>query len=149
MPKEYRTLRGFLAGAENDEEPYFAFSATLRIFGDIAELDEISKTLGMEPTHTHKKGTRRDGAAAPYPHDMWSYTPALESSEPLGRHIDALWAQLKPHRQYLKMLKQSLTVDVFLGYRSNSDTAGVEIPHTSLEIFSELEIPFGLSIIVT
>jgi hypothetical protein len=40
-------------------------------------------------------------------------------------------------------------VDVFLGYRSNCDTAGIEVPHTSLEMFSELQIPFGLSIIVT
>jgi hypothetical protein len=37
---------------------------------------------------------------------------------------------------------------VFLGYRSDCDTAGVEVPYTSLEIFIELEVPFGLSIIV-
>lgn len=149
MPKEYRTLRGFLEGKELDEEPYFAYSASLRIFGDIPSLDEISQTLGLEPTHTHRKGTRRAKSSSPYSDDMWSYTPSVEKSEPLERHIDALWTRLRPHKQYLKSLKKSLTVDVFLGYRSNSDTAGVEIPHTSLEMFSELEIPLGLSIIVT
>lgn len=40
-------------------------------------------------------------------------------------------------------------MDVFLGYRTNCDTAGIEVPHTSLEMFSELKIPSGISIIVT
>jgi hypothetical protein len=37
---------------------------------------------------------------------------------------------------------------VFLGYRSNCETAGFEVPHTSLEMFTELQIPFGISIVV-
>ena len=46
-------------------------------------------------------------------------------------------------------LKKREHVDVFLGYRSNIDHAGVEIPHTCLELFTRLEIPLGLSIIIT
>jgi hypothetical protein len=38
---------------------------------------------------------------------------------------------------------------VFLGYRSDCETAGVEVPHASLELFTELEVAFGLSIVVT
>jgi hypothetical protein len=45
-------------------------------------------------------------------------------------------------------LKELATVDVFLGYRSNVDHAGVEIAHSSLEMFLRLEIPLGLSIII-
>jgi Domain of unknown function (DUF4279) len=80
---------------------------------------------------------------------MWSYTPPLDASEPLHKHIDALWATLKPHKRYLFELKNSATVDVFLGYRSNCDTAGVEVPYTSLEMFMELEMPFGISIVIS
>ena len=147
MAKSYRTLRGFSEGQEREEELYFAYSASLRIFGEIPNLDEISRALGLKPTSTHRKGERRKGAA-PYRHDMWLYRAPVEEAEPLERHIDALWAQLKPHKRYLLKLKKSLTVDVFLGYRSNSGTAGLEIPHTSLEMFSQLQIPLGLSIIV-
>ena len=50
--------------------------------------------------------------------------------------------------QALKIFKKNLTVDVFLGYQSNCDHAGVEVPYQSLEIFRELRVPFGLSIIV-
>ncbi len=52
-------------------------------------------------------------------------------------------------KEYLRSLKNVASVDVFLGYGSNVDTAGVEIPYTSLEMFIELEIPFGLSIVIT
>ena len=149
MKDEFRTLRGFLTGTEREEEPYFNHSATLRIGGDIPDLNAISAELGLVPTHVHKKGERRAPNSVPYRQDMWSYSPGLKESEPLYKHVDALWRVLKPHKAYLRRLKKSLTVDVFIGYRSNSDTAGIEVPHTSLEMFIELEIPFGISIIIT
>lgn len=149
MEKPFRTLRGFLAGSERKEESYFAYSATLRISGDIRTMEEISATLGLQPTHSHRKGDRLSPKAATYRQDMWSYSPPLDASDALHKHIDALWLKLKPHKRYLLRLKKSLNVDVFVGYRSNCDTAGIEVPHTSLEMFTELEIPFGVSIIVT
>lgn len=149
MKKSFKTLRGFLAGTEREEDTFFAYSATLRIAGEISNMDEISATLGLSPTHSHRKGEKRGAKAAGYRHDMWSYSPPVEKSEPLHRHIDALWLKPKPHKRYLLELKKSLNVDVFVGYRSNCDTAGIEVPHTSLEMFIELEIPFGVSIIVT
>lgn len=79
---------------------------------------------------------------------MWSYTAPVDENERLHVHIDALWNTFREQKQYLLELKEILTVDVFLGYRSNSDTAGVEVPYQSLEMFIELQSPFGLSIIV-
>ncbi len=81
----------------------FVCSATLRIFGDLPDLDAISSELGLEPTHTHKKGDSYH-PMAPYAHDMWTYAPPVSKSEPLHKHIDALWAMLKPHRRYLLKL---------------------------------------------
>ena len=40
-------------------------------------------------------------------------------------------------------------VDVFLGYSSNIDHAGVTIPHQSLEMFTALELDVGLSVVVS
>jgi hypothetical protein len=149
MEKPFRTLRGFIAGTEREEDHYFAYSATLRIFGNIPNMDEISTRLNLKPTDSHRKGEKCDSRAEGYRHDMWSYTAPVDKSAELHEHIDALWIALKLHKRYLLKLKESLSVDVFLGYRSNCDTAGVEVSHTSLEIFSELRIPFGISIIVT
>jgi len=128
----YRTLKGFLDGDEPDEEIYFAYSATLRIFGNIEDLNDITINLGFEPTSFHKKGERRGPKSPPYQHDMWSYEAQIDEDVDLEKHIDELWTKLKPHKEYLLELKKALTVDVFLGYRSNSDTAGIEVPYTSL-----------------
>jgi len=45
--------------------------------------------------------------------------------------------------------QKEFTVDFVLGYRSSSDSAGVEVPAKSLEMFIDLQVPFGLSIIIT
>jgi hypothetical protein len=135
---------------ENADEPvHFRYSATLRIFGTIPHLDDITRNLGVNPTHTHRRGERRNPLSEPFKHDMWSFKAPVERTEPLHVHIDALWATLCKRKQYLLERKRDdLTVDVFLGYRSSSDSAGVEVPYQSLQMFLELQVPFGLSIIV-
>jgi len=60
----------------------------------------------------------------------------------------ALWDTVRPHIPYLRDLKQKFQVDVFCGYRSNSDTAGFEVDHHCLGLFAELEVPFGVPVIV-
>jgi hypothetical protein len=136
---------------ENIEEAiYFRYSATLRIFGTIPSIDDLTRNLGVDPTHCHRRGERRSPISEAYKHDMWSFKVPVERTEPLHVHIDALWAILCKRKQYLLSLKKrnDLTVDVFLGYRSSSDNAGVEVPYQSLQMFLQLQIPFGLSIIV-
>ena len=136
------------AASPPEAPAYFAYSATLRIAGSIEQPESISGTLGLQPTHFHRRGERRGPHSPAYEHDLWSYRAPVPEERPLEEHIAALWAQLQPHRSYLLALKSHLTVDVFCGYRSNSDTAGIEVSHTCLELFTALEVPFGLSIII-
>jgi Domain of unknown function (DUF4279) len=147
-PKKFRTLKGFLAGEEPEDENYFCFSATLRIHGDDVPFEEITQRLGVQPTHLHRKGERRGPKSPGYRDDAWHFQPSLSETEPLERHIEALWQVVRPAVDYLKALKQRCKVDIFCGYRSNSDTAGFEVSHQCLELFTALEVPFGVSIIV-
>jgi hypothetical protein len=147
-PQFFRTLRGFLNGEEPDEANYFCFSATLRIHGDDVPFEEISERLGVQPTNLHRKGERRGPKSPAYRDDAWHFEPSLPETEPLERHIEALWQVVRPAVDYLKALKQRLKVDVFCGYRSNCDHAGFEVSHTCLELFTALEVPFGVSVIV-
>lgn len=146
--KYFRTLRGFLHGDEPNEDTYFAYSACLRIFGVLPDLQLITATLGLTPTQILRKGERVRPRSAPLEHDCWHYQPDVPEAEPLEVHINTLWSAIKDHRDFIKGLKGDATVDVFLGYRSNCDHAGVQVPHSCLEMFTELEIPFGLSIII-
>ena len=134
---------------EPGEETFFRYSASLRIFGNIPSIDELTRRLGVSPTHAHRRGEERGPHSRPYEHDMWAYKAPVPSTEPLHVHIDELWSVFKGRKHDLLQLKKELTVDVFLGYRSNSDNAGVEVPAKSLEMFVDLQVPFGLSIIIT
>ena len=147
-PKPFRTLRGFLDGAEPDEANYFRFSATLRIRGDRLPFEEITRSLGVEPTYTHRKGDRRGPSSTAYRDDAWHFEPAVQNTEPLDRHIEALWEVVRPAIGYLKELKSRFAIDVFCGYRSNCDTAGFQVSHRYLELFTALEVPFGISVII-
>jgi hypothetical protein len=124
------------------ENPYFDFSATLRIFGDVPDLDAISRELNLRPTCTLKRGDRH------FKHDMWAYTAPVPEERPLHIHIQTLWRHLKPHKNFLLQMKERCTVDVFCSYRSNSRTAGFEVPAEALSMFVELNIPFGVSVII-
>jgi hypothetical protein len=87
MEKSFRTLRGFLAGTKREEDTFFAYSATLRIAGEISNVDEISATLGLSPTHSHQKGEKRGAKAAGYRQDirlLRSLNRCTDTSMPCG-----------------------------------------------------------------
>lgn len=56
---------------------------------------------------------------------------------------------VQPGADYLRSLKaQGLHIDVFCGYRSNHGGAGFELASDALQIFTALDLPFGISIII-
>jgi hypothetical protein len=134
--------------SEEVAEPYFHFSATLRIHGDGLDLDAITTAMGLQPTHRHKKGDSRRPGGQPYREDAWHYSADLPEDAPLDEHLQALWADVAPAREFLLSMKARYSVDVFCGYRSNHDHAGFQVEQKSLAIFNALEIPFGVSVIV-
>lgn len=136
-------------GHEPEEENYFAYSATLRISGENMNFDEISQEIGITPTYTHKKGEIHGKVRSiPWKEDMWMFDTPIKEEQPLEDHINTLWGLIKDKKDYIQNLKSKYKVDVFLGYRSNCDTAGIKVPHGCLEMFIQLEIPFGLSIVI-
>lgn len=128
--------------------PFFAYSASIRISGDIADLDAISATLGLQPTHMHRRGESAEAPAQGYRDDAWCYTVPIQEERPLDEHIQALWSCLAPHKDFLLELKQSVNVEVFCGYRTNHWGAGFQVSPKSLEMFTALEIPFAVSVTI-
>jgi len=117
--------------------------------GRIEDFDSITNALGVNPTHSHRAGDKKGPSSTAYREDLWSYAPPVHESEPLDAHIQALWQVLRPHRERLLTLKKTLKVDVFCGYRTNHWGAGFEVQPGSLTLFQELDIPFGVSVIVS
>jgi hypothetical protein len=140
------TLRDFLIPdnpkLKGKEPDYYAhFQATLRIAGEGLDFENISRTLGLKATHTHRKGGKRKV-------DMWLYVAPVHRTRPLDEHIMAIWKAVRLQMAYLRRLKKRSKVDLFCGYQSNSCSGGFEVDHRCLGLFAELDIPFGVSVII-
>lgn len=148
--KGYHTLQGFVDGDEDsDFEPRFAYHATLRIYSEAGlDFEKITATLGVSPTKVARRGERVGPRSPPNKGDIWLYQAPVAEDEELHHHIDALWAAIRPQAAFLRDLKTEARVEVFLGYSSNVDHAGICIPYKSLEMFAALELELGLNIIV-
>lgn len=132
---------------EEDEPVYFRYSASLRIFSDdIMDLDAITNYLGITPSYSHLKGEMNYKKT--FENSMWLFEVDLPEETHLDFHIQLLWSLLKPLKEKIIKLKEDFKVDIFCGYRSNSDTAGLVLEPSNLEMFIELNIPFQLSIII-
>jgi len=114
--------------------------------GDNLPFDQIESKLKLSATHKHRSGDKRGKTI--YTKDLWMLNSPLSEDKPLEKHFYWLWNQLKGRRKYLLGLKKKYHIDIFAGYNSTSDIAGVEIPIESMKIYFELKIPFGLSIVV-
>jgi hypothetical protein len=133
-----------------DEEPVFAtFGASLRIFGENLELEEITQTLGLAPTHSHRKGECQSPGANPWSQDMWSYDAPIDGRRPLHEHFLALWEAIRPQIPYLRKLKSKHHVDVFCSYQGKIYPTRIKVDYGCLGLFTELEVPFAVSIVVS
>jgi hypothetical protein len=130
-------------------EPYFCYSATLRIWGIALDHDYITEQLGLRPTSMRKRGHRHHPSSPPAEHDRWQYTAAVAEEAPLDDHLEALWSAIRPGKDFLLKLKEQHALDVFCGYRTDSHVAGFTVRPASLKMFLELDVPFGISIVVT
>ena len=126
---------------------YFNYNASLRIFGENLDFQKFSDILNLKPSHAHKKGEKYSGNKS-HEIDMWIYESSLNKNESIDKHIDYLWNNLYDKVDILNSLKQNYRVDIFLGFRTNCETAGLKIPYQSLKLFNALQIPFEISIIV-
>ena len=132
--------------ASDDEPPYFNHNATLRIHGIGLPMEEITREMGVPPSHQHRKGERRSPRTRPYPTDAWHLRAPVPEERGLTEHLRVLWKLVEPSAAWLKSLDAD--VDVFCGYSTNEATAGCHIEPDALRIFTELDVPFSLSIIV-
>jgi hypothetical protein len=98
--KRFQTLGGFLAGEEPEEPLYFAYSATLRIFGTIPNLNELTRSLAV-----HSLPSAGGSTSHTVQDDMWNYIAPVNESGPLHVHIDSLWNVFRERKEYLLQIK--------------------------------------------
>jgi hypothetical protein len=110
-------------------------------------VDAVTEELGIDPTLSYQKGDKyRNGVRSK---SAWMYTSPTDESVHLDHQIEDLWQTFREKMDYIKGLKDENEVDIFMGYRSNCDHAGMQIAPDKLQIFNALEISVSLSIIIT
>lgn len=129
-------------------QPRVAQYAALRIFSEPGlDFERVAFTFGVEPTLLRRRGEPMGPNGSALLGDLWMYRPGLEESEPLYRHVDALWRVLQPHVEFVRGLKLVANVQLLLGYSSNLEETGLSLPSASLEVFRQLDLPLELSFI--
>ena len=131
---------------------YRRFSATLRIMNAPEIHDEIEKTTGIKPTHVHVRGDiafRGTKKVRLWENDLWSLKSPLDGALELSRHLDWLWDTIEPHADYFQDLaEKGVKMDVFCGYRSDSDEGGFSLTSSALQIVQKLGISVEFSVII-
>jgi len=145
MPSEHASPD---SATSSDEETRLGFSATLRVMGAADRHDEIEEVTGLSATHRHRHG---DASlfGRPWPKDLWALESPLPRAASLSDHLDWLWDEVRPHRDYFRGLAEQddIDVDIFCGYRSDCAVCGFEIRPASLKITQALEVPLEVSAI--
>jgi len=134
-------------------EYYFAYSASLRIFGDNIDLDEVNDLLKVEPSSFNKAGDKfvykGKETSRTFEKDVWKLSSPLNEEIHLDEHLNYLKGILIDKSDAIGKLKEKYEIDIFCGYRSNCDHAGFKVNSKSLELFTELDVDFNVSVIIT
>ena len=135
-----------------EKEPVFRFSASLRIMEAGHLHDEISRKTGIAPTQSHQAGDLAfpgTKITKVRKQSLWCLSSPLDRSLELTAHLEWLWEKISLYADYFRSLVEGgIRMDVFCGYRANSDTAGFSIKPRALRIVHELQIPLEVSVII-
>ena len=120
------------------------------IRGARLNFEDISETLRLMPTHTHRQGEPSPLKGRPYPCDLWEISSPLSTDAPLDMHLKWMAKKLRPHYAYILSLKSPDTsISIFWGYTTENEQNDFSISPEALEIFVTLGIPLEVSILAT
>lgn len=119
--------------------------ASLGVFGDGIDFESISRHLGMEASHTHRKGDP-GMTPRPYPQDLWLLDTPLPHTETLDAHLRWLRQTLAPHYGFLRALKETAQVRSYCGF-SADDRGSFRVSGEGLSLFTELDIDMEIGLV--
>ena len=125
--------------------------AALTIQGPHLDLENISSTLGIEPSHNHKVGDLiAKHSKRKHKHDMWSVDAPLDKQKPMDEHLNWLAQHLRPHYDFIRSLKSQDEVEIYVycGFTFYDFEAGLSLSPEALSIFTDLGISMEVSVLV-
>jgi hypothetical protein len=120
-------------------------AASFRICGEMLDLEEIEKTLGIKPTASHLKG-QRSRSNVVYRESLWSLKSPLKRAESLDKHLAWLLDRLEPKVEEVRFLSRSHRLDFFCGFGSVNGQGGFILDGVRLARIARFGIALGIDL---
>jgi hypothetical protein len=110
------------------------------------DIEGISRTLKLEPSHTHRAG-EPNMIGKLFPHDMWRLETSLSEVDSLDAHLKWLQERLNPYYDFIQSLKTNAEISIYCGINCDSDQCGFSLTPEALSIFTELGIKMEVTVL--
>jgi Domain of unknown function (DUF4279) len=132
----------------SDESEYL-FSASLRIMEVPHRHQEITATLGIQPSICHKAGDNNPQINKPWMNNIWAIDSPLSKFADFNDHLRWIANLIEPHEAFLRDLKkEGARMDLYCGYKTDSIHSGFVVKAESLMPFTRLGISFGVTVMI-
>jgi uncharacterized protein DUF4279 len=116
--------------------------ASIRIFGETLQPEEIGAALGLKATRTHSKGQPRSPRfKAVWRESFWSLQSPLGKDRDLASHLRWLLDTLEPKLTVIRSLSEKYQVNLFCGLISGNGEGGFTLDSTTLARIAKLGVP--------
>jgi Domain of unknown function (DUF4279) len=131
------------------EESKYLYDASLRIMDVPSKHEEITATLGIQPTKCHKAGDINPKINKPWKNSIWAIDSPLPKDVDFNKHLRWIAELIAPHETFLRNLKdQGARMDLYCGYMTDSIHSGFVVDAESLVLPARLGISFGVSVMI-
>jgi hypothetical protein len=125
-------------------------TATLRIFGDDLIPEEITKALGVRPTHATLKGEKRVVKSSGREHiaktGMWRLEAADRAPANLDERISEILSKIRCDTSVWRRISKRFRVNMFCGLFMNESNDGLEVSPATMAALGRLRIPLWFDI---
>ena len=131
--------------------PIDAVNVTLALYSEELEPEEISRALGVEPTHAHRRGDHRRGESPgsgipPYSSGAWLLKEHGRDAEPAEAVIDRLLKQLPEDPAVWRDLSTRHDIQFRFGLHMTGWNKGLSIPLKQVTRIAELRASMAFDI---
>ena len=120
--------------------------ASLRIFGEALQPDEVGAALGIEASYVHLKGQRHGRNGPAWRESAWLLQSPLGKEHGLDEHIKWLLERIEDKVDVVRKLCGEYRIDVFCGFSSGCGQGGFTLDSKTLERIAKLGVSLALDL---
>ena len=118
--------------------PIDEVNVTLALYSEELEPEEVSRALGVQPTHAHRRGERRGSRSPPSRTGAWFLEEHGRDAEPAEAIIDRLLKQLPEDPAVWRDLSTRHDIQFRFGLHMTGWNKGLSIPLKQVTRIAEL-----------